>query len=64
MISKNCLKKQNQLESKNQSESKNQPEFKFVFLQTLKVKKKTLTMNSLHQMKLFDTNIVHFCYLN
>jgi hypothetical protein len=40
MISKNYLKKQNQPKSKNQPESKNQLEFKFVFLQTLKVKKK------------------------
>jgi len=54
----------NHPKNQNQPETKNQPEFRYVFSQTLKVKKKTHNMNSPHQMKLFDTNIVHFGGLN
>jgi len=48
---------------KNHPKNQNQPEFRYVFSQTLKVKK-TPDMNSPHQIKLFDTNIVHFGGLN
>ena len=50
--------------SKNHSKNRNQPELEFIFSQTLKVKKKTPKMNSPHQMKSLDTNIVRFGGLN
>ena len=53
----------NHPKNQNQPETKNQPEFRYVFSQTLKVKK-IPNMNSPHQMKLFDTNIIHFGGLN
>jgi hypothetical protein len=49
--------------SKNHPKNQNQPEFRYVCSQTLKVKK-TPNMNSSHQMKQFDINIVHFGGLN
>lgn len=49
--------------NQNQLEFKNQTELKYVFSRTLKVKK-TRNMNSPHQMKLFDVNIIYFGGLN
>jgi hypothetical protein len=49
--------------SKNHSKNRNQPELESIFSQTLKLKK-TPNMNSPHQMKSLDTNIVRFGGLN
>jgi hypothetical protein len=49
--------------SKNHSKNRNQPELESIFSQTLKLKK-THNMNSPHQMKSLDTNIVRFGGLN
>jgi len=52
------LKKQTRKTSK----IKNLIEFIYVFLGTFKIKKKTLKLNSSHQMKSFDTNIKCFLW--
>jgi hypothetical protein len=49
--------------SKNHSKNRNQLELESIFSQTLKVKK-THNMNSPHQMKSLDTNIIRFSGLN
>jgi len=43
------------LKNQTQPETKNQHELRYVFLQTLKVQKHLIYMNSLHQMEQFDT---------
>jgi len=52
------------LTSKNHSKNRNQPELESIFFTNFKGKKKTHNMNSPHQMKSFDTNIVRFGGLN
>jgi hypothetical protein len=53
----------NHFKTRNQLETKNLTEFRFVFLSNFKVKK-TLYMNSIHQMKQLDINIDRFCFWN
>jgi hypothetical protein len=60
MTSKN---QKNHFKTRNQLETKNLIEFRFVFLSNFKVKK-TLYMNSTHQMKQLDINIDRFCFWN